>query len=40
MSWEILLQHPHFALRRRGRMLVTELRMPHQVLSTSLCNGG
>ena len=40
MSWETLLQHPHFELRRRGRMLVMELCVPHRVLSTSLCNGG
>jgi len=40
MNWDILLQHPHFELRRRGRMLVAELWVPHQVLSTSICNGG
>lgn len=40
MNWETLLQCPHFALRRSGRMLVAELLGPHRVLSTSACVGG
>lgn len=40
MTWETLAQCPQFELRRSGRFLVAELREPHRVLSTSLCNGG
>ena len=40
MSWETLLDRPEFLLRRRGRHLVAELREAHQVLSTSVTNGG
>jgi adenosylcobinamide hydrolase len=40
MSWEILLERPEFRLRRRSRFLVTELCEAHQVLSTSVTNGG
>jgi len=40
MHWETLLQNAQFFLRRSGRFLVTELLMPHRVLSTSACNGG
>ncbi len=40
MKWETLSQSPQFELRRCGRFLVAELREPHRVLSSSMCNGG
>ena len=40
MTWETLAQRAQFEVRRSGRFLVAELREPHRVLSTSLCNGG
>jgi adenosylcobinamide amidohydrolase len=40
MHWELLLQQPAFDLRRSGRFLVAALNQPHQVLSTSVRNGG
>lgn len=40
MNWEILIDAPAFSVRRSGRFLVTELRVPHRVISTSACNGG
>jgi len=40
MSWELLRRTPLFELRRRGRFLVSELTVPHHVISTSACNGG
>lgn len=38
--WESLRDEPLFELRRAGRFLVAELRAPHQVISTSVRNGG
>jgi len=40
MHWEILTASAEFCLRRSGRFLVTELLLPHRVLSTSAVNGG
>lgn len=40
MHWETLLESAEFSVRRSGRFLVTELLVPHRVLSTSACNGG
>src|SRR5262245_55004693 len=40
MNWELLIQRPSFDLRRSGRFLVADLKEPHQVLSTSVRNGG
>ena len=40
MNWELLLQRPSFDLRRSGRFLVADLKTAHQVLSTSVRNGG
>jgi adenosylcobinamide amidohydrolase len=40
MHWETLLSTPEFHLRRSGRFVVTELLVPHRVLSTSVCTGG
>ncbi|MGC2111199.1 MAG: adenosylcobinamide amidohydrolase [Candidatus Korobacteraceae bacterium] len=40
MHWETLIDSTAFCLRRSGRFLLTELRVPHRVLSTSACNGG
>lgn len=40
MHWEELVHQPLFALRRAGRFLVADLKAPHRVLSTSVCNGG
>lgn len=40
MHWEMLNQNTAFSVRRSGRFLVTELLVPHRVLSTSACNGG
>ena len=38
--WETLLERREFTLKRRGRFLVAELAVPHQVLATSVINGG
>jgi adenosylcobinamide amidohydrolase len=40
MHWETLIQNAAFCLRRSGRFTVTELFIPHRVLSTSACTGG
>jgi adenosylcobinamide amidohydrolase len=40
MNWETLLDRREFTLKRRRRYLVAELAVPHQVLSTSVVNGG
>jgi adenosylcobinamide amidohydrolase len=40
MHWEMLLQRTSFDLRRSGRFVVADLKQPHQVLSTSVRNGG
>jgi adenosylcobinamide hydrolase len=40
MHWETLVESAAFRLRRSGRFLVTDLLVPHHVLSTSVCNGG
>ena len=40
MYWETLVDNADFCVRRSGRYLVTELRTPHRVISTSVCNGG
>ena len=40
MHWELLIQRPAFDLRRFGRFLVADLKVPHRVLSTSIRNGG
>ncbi len=40
MHWETLIETAGFCLRRSGRYLVTELLVPHRVLSTSACHGG
>jgi adenosylcobinamide amidohydrolase len=40
MSWETLFERPEARVRRRGRYVVAELREPHNVLSTSVTNGG
>lgn len=40
MNWETLLDRREFTLKRRSRYLVAELAVPHQVLSTSVVNGG
>jgi adenosylcobinamide amidohydrolase len=40
MKWETLSQCSRFELRRSGRFVVAELREPHRVLSSSVCNGG
>lgn len=39
-SWELLRETAGLRLRRRGRFLVADLRVPQRVLSTSVCNGG
>jgi adenosylcobinamide amidohydrolase len=39
-TWETLAQKPGFVLRRSGRFLVADLLVPHDVLSTSVRNGG
>lgn len=38
--WETLFSDELVELRRRGRFLVADLRVPHRVLSTSVCHGG
>lgn len=40
MHWESLLERESFDLRRSGRFLVADLKAPHQILSTSVRNGG
>lgn len=40
MHWETLIDNTAFSVRRSGRFLITELLVPHRVLSTSACNGG
>jgi adenosylcobinamide amidohydrolase len=40
MNWEFLLRRPTVDVRRRGRFIVVDLLVPHQVLSTSVRNGG
>ena len=40
MHWETLFENTGFCVRRSGRFMVTELLIPHRVLSTSACNGG
>jgi adenosylcobinamide amidohydrolase len=40
MHWESLLEKESFDLRRSGRFLVADLKAPHQILSTSVRNGG
>ena len=40
LTWETLAQKPGFVLRRSGRFIVTDLLTPHDVLSTSVRNGG
>jgi len=40
MHWETLTASAQFCLRRSGRFLVTELLLPHRVLSTSAVHGG
>lgn len=40
MHWELLLDRPSARIRRHGRFLVTDLRLPHLVVSTSARNGG
>ena len=40
MTWEVLLSCGQFELRRRNRIVVAELAVPHRVLSTSRRNGG
>ncbi len=40
MHWEILLEQPIAAVRRKGRFIVADLQTPHRVLSTSAKNGG
>jgi adenosylcobinamide amidohydrolase len=40
MHWESLLERESFDVRRSGRFLVADLKAPHQILSTSVRNGG
>jgi adenosylcobinamide amidohydrolase len=40
MTWDLLLDRPEYAIRRRGRFLVAELRAAAHVLSTSVVNAG
>jgi adenosylcobinamide amidohydrolase len=38
--WECLVEETSFDLRRWGRFLIADLKVPHQVLSTSVRHGG
>jgi adenosylcobinamide hydrolase len=40
MHWETLIETDAFFVRRSGRFVVTELLVPHRVISTSVGNGG
>ena len=40
MNWEVLAETPHIVVRRSGRFLVADLLVAHEVLSTSVRNGG
>ena len=37
---DVIDQHECYDLTREGRLLIARLQTPHQVLSTSTCNGG
>ena len=37
---DVVDQHECYDLTRKGRFLIARLQTPHQVLSTSACNGG
>lgn len=39
-NWEDLLRTPTTLIRRQGRFLVADLRVPHRVFTTSVRNGG
>ena len=40
MTWDTLLERREITLKRSGRYLLAQLALPHQVLSTSVVNGG
>ncbi len=40
MDWQILAETEQAVIRRSGRFIVAQLRVPHDVLSTSARNGG
>ena len=40
MTWETILDHDLFVLRRGGRFLAADLRAAHRVLTTSVRHGG
>jgi len=40
LNWELLQTLPSARVRRRGRHVVVDLERPHQVVSTSVRNGG
>lgn len=40
VTWEVLFARPDAIVRRSGRFVVAELIGPHQVISTSVRNGG
>src|SRR4051812_43456999 len=40
MDWEVMLDRSSFALRRSGRFVVADLKVPHLVISTSSRDGG
>jgi adenosylcobinamide amidohydrolase len=40
LTWELLLEFDQFSLRRGGRFVIADLRVPHRVLSTSVRHGG
>jgi adenosylcobinamide amidohydrolase len=40
VHWEVLRSSPSFLIRRAGRFLVVDLRVPHRALCTSGRNGG
>ncbi len=40
MNWEVLSEAPHAVVRRRGRFIAVDLKVPHHTISTSLRNGG
>jgi adenosylcobinamide amidohydrolase len=40
VNWEILAEAPHALVRRRGRFIAVDLKVPHHTISTSVRNGG
>jgi adenosylcobinamide amidohydrolase len=40
VNWEVLSEAPHAVVRRKGRFIAVDLKVPHHTISTSARNGG